>query len=61
MGDKKSFYKYYLLYCKYNIFDKKYDKLKKGFNDMDELNSYKDFIKGLYGNMVTIKGVVVNE
>lgn len=59
--ESKKFYKYYLLYSKYNVFDKKYEKLKRGFNDIDELNSYKDFIKELYGNLIVIKGVVVNE
>lgn len=59
--ENKKFYKYYLLYSKYNVFDKKYEKLKRGFNDIDELNSYKDFIKELYGNLIVIKGVVVNE
>lgn len=58
---KINFYKYHLLYKKYNVFERKYEKLKRGFNDLDELNSHKEFIKNLYGNRVEIMGVKVNE
>ena len=61
MGEQKHFHKYYLLFKKYNVFERRYEKLKKGFDTMEELISYRDFIQELQGNRVKIMGVHVNE
>lgn len=42
MVKQKHFHKYYLLFKKYNVFERRYEKLKKGFDTMEELISYRD-------------------